>query len=283
MSAASPGPAEGPQLLASTGPLLLSPLGWVLDAIADAGFTGAEVLLAHNPETRDPDKVTGYAAEAGLTIPVVHGPYMLLTRTILGSSYETKSRRSLEVTAEMGADVMVAHAPLVWERKGRGWLASGEADAEADELGVAFAMENLYPVLGRHISTVVTPEHLSAFRNVVFDTSHFAVAGIDLFEAWDALADRVVHLHVSDNFGNGKDSHAPIGSGILPLERFLGHVGTSGYRGTITLELDVRAYLDTRESLVAFLARERAKAESLLRGEGVARDAEPISRSAPRG
>jgi sugar phosphate isomerase/epimerase len=283
MSAASPGPAEGPQLLASTGPLLLSPLGWVLDTIADAGFTGAEVLLAHNPETRDPDKVAGYAAEAGLTIPVVHGPYMVLLRTVLGSSYEAKSRRSLELAAAMGAEVMVAHAPLRWERKGRAWLASGEMDDEAGEIGVAFAMENLYPVLGRNISTVVTAQDMTAFSDVVFDTSHFAVAGIDLFAAWDALSDRVAHLHVSDNFGNGKDSHAPIGSGVLPLEAFLAHVGASGYTGRITLELDVRAYLDTRESLVAFLARERVKAECLLRGEGVDPDARPVSRSAPPG
>jgi sugar phosphate isomerase/epimerase len=264
----APESAGEPQLLASTGPLLLSPLGWVLDTIADAGFTGAEVLLAHNPETRDPEKVRAYAQEAGLTIPVVHGPYMVLLRTVLGSGYENKSRRALELAADMGAGVMVAHAPLRWERKGRGWLASGEMDDEASELGVAFAMENLYPVLGRNISTVVTTEDMAEFAHVVFDTSHFGVAGIDLFEAWDALSDRVAHLHVSDNFGNGKDSHAPIGSGVLPLEAFLAHVGASGYTGTITLELDVRAYLDTRESLVAFLARERVKAESLLQGEG---------------
>ncbi|CAN5456976.1 hypothetical protein BH23ACT7_BH23ACT7_24320 [soil metagenome] len=256
----------GPRLLAATGPLLLSPLGWVLDAIADAGFTGAEVLMAHNPETRDPDKVLGYAREAGLVVPVVHGPYMVLLRNVLGSNYIEKSRRSLEISAQVGARIMVAHAPFRWERRARGWLAA-EADDEAAEHGPAFAMENLFPVGGRSFSCVVTPAELTPFTSVVFDTSHFAVAGVDLFEAWDALSDRVVHLHVSDNFGNGKDSHAPIGSGILPLDRFLAHVGACGWSGTITLELDCRAYLDTRESLVSFLARERVKAESLLAGD----------------
>jgi sugar phosphate isomerase/epimerase len=101
---------------------------------------------------------------------------------------------------------------------------------------------------------------------VVFDTSHFGVAEIDLFEAWDAVKDQVVHLHVSDNFGNGKDSHAPIGAGVLPLVDFLAEVGASGYAGTITLELDCRAYLDSREELVGFLKREREKAEALLAG-----------------
>jgi sugar phosphate isomerase/epimerase len=136
-------------------------------------------------------------------------------------------------------------------------------------IGVAFAMENLFPVGGRSLSTVIAPGDLAPFAHVVFDTSHFAVAGIDLFEAWDALEERVVHLHVSDNFGNGRDNHAPIGSGVLPLEAFLGHVGRSGYRGTVTIEVDCRPYLDTRQSLVSFLARERAKAEALLAGDGL--------------
>jgi sugar phosphate isomerase/epimerase len=262
--------SAGPQILASTGPLLLSPLGWVMDAIADAGYTGAEVLLAHNPETRDPARVLAYASEAGLDVPVVHGPYMLLLRTLLGRTYEAKTLASLELAAAMGAGTLVAHAPFRWERTARAWLADGEVEQRSVEHGVRFAMENLYPVVGRQFSTAITPEDLAPYDHVVFDTSHFAVAGIDLFEAWEVLGERTVHLHVSDNFGNGKDSHGPIGSGVLPLERFLGHVGASGYRGTVTLELDCRPYLDTRESLVAFLARERVKAEALFAGEGAA-------------
>lgn len=260
--------AEGgkPRLLAATGPLLLSPLGWVMDVIADAGYSGVEVLLAHNPETREPGAILRYAREAGLEVPVLHGPYMLLLRNVLGADYIEKSRRSLEVAAEAGAQILVAHAPLRWERLAR-WWTSNEADAEAAEVGVAFAMENLFPVRGVSFSCVITPEQLAPFTHVVFDTSHFGVAGVDLFEAWEALGDRVVHLHVSDNLGTGTDSHAPIGAGVLPLERFLAYVGASGWSGTITLELDCRAHLDSREALVSFLARERVKAERLLAGD----------------
>lgn len=265
--APDPHARRGPRLLASTGPLLMSPLGATFDAIADAGYDGVEVLLAHNPESRDPEAVLGYAREAGLEVPVLHGPYMLLLRTVLGSAYVEKTRRSVELAAAMGATTLVAHAPFRWERGARGWVAA-EAEDEAAAAGVTFAMENLFPVAGREFSSAVTPEQLTAFRSVVFDTSHFAVAGIDLFTAWDVLSDRVVHLHVSDNFGTGRDSHAPLGAGMLPLAAFLGRVGASGWAGTITLELDCRAYLDTREGLVAFLARERVKALALLAGEG---------------
>jgi sugar phosphate isomerase/epimerase len=255
---------QQPRLLVSTGPLLLSPLGWVLDAIADAGYTGAELLIGHNPDTRDPERIATLASEAGLDIPVVHGPYMVLLRNVLGAKYLEKTRRSLEIASELGAETLVAHAPFRWERAARGWV-TGEVHDEAAEAGTTFAMENLFPVAGRSFSSVVTPQELAPFPHVVFDTSHFGVAEIDLFEAWDMLKDRVTHLHLSDNFGNGKDSHAPIGAGVLPLEDFLAEVGQD-YTGTITLELDCRGYLDSREELVAFLERERLKAEALLAG-----------------
>lgn len=263
-----------PRVLVSTAPLLFSPLRWTLDVFADAGFTGAELLFGHNPDTRNPETVAEQAEQAGLEVPVVHGPYMLLLRTVFGSGYQAKTERSLEVASEMGASIMVAHAPFRWERRARGWLRSGEADARAADLGVAFGMENLYPVAGRAFSTVITPAELAEHPNVVFDTSHFAVAGVDLFEAWTALRERVIHLHVSDNFGNGKDDHAPVGSGVLPLDSFLAHVGRSGYRGSVTLELDCRAHLDSRDSLVRFLSGERMKVEALLAGEESAEPAE---------
>ncbi len=257
---------ERPRLLVSTGPLLLSPLGWVLDAIADAGFRDAELMVAHNPQSRDPASIEALAREAGLRIPVVHGPYLLVLRNVLGARYVDKTRRSLELAGAVGAETMVAHAPFRWERKARDWLLSDVHD-EAAEAGTVFGMENLFPVGGRSFSCAVTTEDMSPFRHVVFDTSHFGVSGIDLLEAWDALADKVVHIHLSDNFGNGKDSHAPVGSGVLPLAELLRTVALTGYHGTITLELDCRAYLDSRDSLVSFLRREREKVERLLAGD----------------
>lgn len=256
-----------PWVLGTTGSLLLSPLEWVLEAFAEAGFTGVELLVAHDPATRDPQRVRAAAAQRGLAVPAVHGPYMLLLRNVLARDYVTKTRRALELSDELGAETMIAHAPLRWERRARHWLASAALPELGEQHSARFAMENLFPVAGRGLSTAILPADLAVFPHVVFDTSHFAVAGIDLFAAWDALAEQVVHLHVSDNFGNGRDSHAPIGSGVLPLEAFLAHVGRSGFAGTVTLELDCRTHLDTRETLVAFLRAQRELAEGLLAGE----------------
>lgn len=255
-----------PVLLGATGAFLFNPLGWTMNVFADAGFTAVEVLFAHSTETRDPDKIQGFARVASLSVPVVHGPYMALLRNVLSSNYAEKTRRSAELATEIGAHTLVAHAPLRWERVYTDW-ARQEATTEIAEHGVRFAMENLYPFWGLNFSSIVLPSELRGFDHVVFDTSHFAVAGVDIFEAWHTLQDRVVHLHVSNNLGTGKDSHSPLGTGVLALDRFLAHVGRSGYRGTITLELDVRPHADDRDALVKFLSGEREKAERWLSGD----------------
>lgn len=272
-SASDTRPPSGARLLGATGPFLFNPLGWTMDLFADAGYRDVEVLFSHGAETRDSDKICNFAREAGLSVPVVHGPYMLFLRNVFSANYTDKTRRALELADEVGAETMVAHAPMRWERGHVEW-ARGEAADEAADRQLHFAMENLYPVWGVDFSSVVRPEELTDFRHVVFDTSHFAVAGVDLFAAWHLLADRVVHLHVSNNLGNGKDSHAPLGSGVLPLDRFLAHVGRSGWSGTITLELNIRPYADDRDELVRFLAGERETAERWLRGEIDTPDAE---------
>ncbi len=256
----------GPRLLASTGALPLSRLDWVLDAIADAGFHGAELVITQASSTRNPAGVRDVAHRAGVEVPVVHGPYMVVSRHVLGLDYITKTCRALELTAAIGAGVMVAHAPWRVERRARHWL-KDEADFEAAEHGVVFAMENLFPVFGRHISSVVTPAELAAFRAVVFDTSHFGAAGVDLLSAWEQLRPQVAHVHLSDNHGEGRDDHAPVGAGVLPIGEFLRAVGQSGYELTITLEVNCRAHLESRQQLVGFLRGQRLKVEQLLAGE----------------
>jgi sugar phosphate isomerase/epimerase len=258
--------ARRPRVLAATGPLFMTPLQHVMDCIADAGYEGAEVMVGQHASTQDPDAIRAAAEQAGIAVPAVHGPFLLLLRNVMGSSFASKATQAMELAAAVGAEVMVAHAPFRWELRSRRFLAE-EVPGLAAETGVTFGMENLFPVGGRSFSSVITIEEMDAFDHLVMDTSHCAVAGIDLFDMWRALSHKIVHLHVADNFGNGKDSHAPIGTGVLPLAAFLAEVGASGWAGTITLELDCRAHLDTREALVQFLARERVKAEAALAGE----------------
>jgi sugar phosphate isomerase/epimerase len=266
------------RLLASTGPLFARPLDWAMGVVAEAGYDGLELMVTQDPATQEPERVAEASATEGVPVDVVHGPFLLLTRRVFGTDLVGKARRSLELAGAVGADLMIVHPPFRWQRDFHRWLLE-EGDAEASELGTRVGVENLYPVsvAGRPVRfhRYTEPDHLAPFRHVVLDTSHFGVAEVDISEAYRRLRSQAVHLHVSDNRGGGRDSHAPLGHGILPLGRFLREVGRDAQEGrrragaggvSITLELDCRRYLDDRAALVGYLRQEREKCRALLEG-----------------
>ncbi|GGI05651.1 sugar phosphate isomerase/epimerase family protein [Egicoccus halophilus] len=262
------------RVLASTGPLFARPLDWALAVIAEAGYDGVELMVTQDPATQDAERIVTAAATEGVGIPVVHGPFLLLTRRVFGTDLVAKARRTLELADDVDADLMIVHPPFRWQRPFHEWLLS-EGDAEAEEHGTRIGVENLYPVsvAGRPVRfhRYTVPEHLLPFRHVVLDTSHFGVANVDITAAYRRLRSQAVHLHVSDNRGGGRDSHAPLGHGRLPLAGFLQAVGEDhaepgGARASITLELDCRRYLDDRSALVGYLRQEREKCLALLDG-----------------
>lgn len=65
-----------------------------------------------------------------------------------------------------------------------------------------------------------------------FDTGNFVTHGDDLFEAWEALKDRVLHAHCKDR-GNGVVS---FGGGRLPCAQILRKMKTDGYEGYGAIE-----------------------------------------------
>ncbi len=268
------------RIFASTGPLFARPLDWALGVLAEAGYDGAELMVTQDPGTQQPERVQAAIDREGLSVPVVHGPFLLLTRRVFGTDFVGKARRSIELAGEIGADLMIVHPPFRWQRGFHRWLLE-DGDDEAAALGTRIGVENLYPVTvaGRSVRfhRYTDPTHLAPFRNVVLDTSHFGVAGVDILAAYEHLQDHGMHLHVSDYRGEGRDSHAPLGHGLLPLGRFLRRVGRDAAdrqahgpepngQVSITLELDCRRYLDDRAALVGYLRQERQKCQALLDG-----------------
>lgn len=262
-----------PRLLASTGPLFSSELAWALEVIAEAGYDGAELMVTGEPDTQHPELATRAVEKVGLPIDVVHGPFLLVTRRVFGTDLVTKARRSLALAGALGAGTMIVHPPFRWQAGFHRWLLE-EADPEATSLGTTVGVENLYPVsvAGQPVKfhRYVEAEDLTPFRDVVLDTSHFGVSGVDIRHAWSVLRHNASHLHVSDYRGLGRDSHAPLGFGMLPLAGFLADVAADGFTGAITLELDCRRYLDDRAALVGYLRHERDKCLALLAGEPAA-------------
>ena len=67
---------------------------------------------------------------------------------------------------------------------------------------------------------------------VTFDTGNFIIHKEDIFTAWGALKEKVVHVHCKDR---GTQSVA-VGDGYIPMKEILGKIVESGYEGCFAIE-----------------------------------------------
>jgi sugar phosphate isomerase/epimerase len=132
----------------------------------------------------------------------------------------------------------------------------------ADESGVDVAVENMFPLRlpgapSMRFHAERARDDAQGTPHLVLDTSHAAVSGVDIRQALARDRDRIRHVHLSNNAGRGWDSHLPVGrDGVLPVEGFLGDL-TDGYRGTVSLELDLRPWLEDPHALRDLLVQQR--------------------------
>jgi sugar phosphate isomerase/epimerase len=249
-----------PRILCATGPFYMLPLGQVFEAIGKAGFPGVEVMVTSERESQDPVALKALAEDFGVEVAAIHAPFLLLTRRVFSTDPLEKIKRSTELAQAAGAPIVVVHPAFHWQRSYVRWLRSELDGFQASE-GITIAMENMFPVWirGRGITAHATTgiEDMKKFGAVTLDTSHLAVSGIDIIRAYEELQDRVVHIHLSNNLGVGRDSHAPLTQGVLPIASFLERVGESGYSGSITLELDIRPWASNPLKLASVLRENR--------------------------
>jgi sugar phosphate isomerase/epimerase len=271
---------DRPQLLFSSAAFFARPLSETFGLIADCGYGGAEVMVTKDPASQDPARMRKLARDHGITIGAIHAPALLLTRRVWGTDPVGKIDTAIRVAERAEVPLVVMHPPYRWQRAYRRWL-EDELPALEDRTGVTVAMENMFPV---HVGTrpIMFHSHqdldeLDGLPHLVLDTSHAAVAKHDLVGVRQRFAERLRHVHLSDNAGKGWDSHLPPGEGVLPLDDFLDELVGSGYTGSISLEVDLRRYLTEPERLRGILVSMRERAESRLLASGPC-DAAPPSR-----
>lgn len=254
----------------STGPFWAFELERAMDAIAEAGFTEIELMVTRDTKTHEPELPLKLSQERGLRIASIHGPFLVVTKSVWGMDPIGKIERGIEMCESVGAGTLVVHPPFLWERAYAGWIGE-RAQGVFEETGVAVAVETMYPkwVAGRKLRGYrwLDPvELVEAAPHVAIDTSHLTVARKDILVSYETLAPRLVHVHLSDNAGDGKDGHLELGRGILPLGRFIAELRRRKYAGTISLELSVSRYVQRPRELVEMLARNRVYVEERLKG-----------------
>ncbi|HEX2374591.1 MAG TPA: sugar phosphate isomerase/epimerase [Actinomycetota bacterium] len=259
-----------PPVLAATGPFFMFSLEETFELIGEAGFDGAELMIMQDKVSQDPHRLGALAARYGVPVPAVHGPFLVATWLVFGTDPKGKLERCVRFAEVAKVSTVVIHPPYRWQTQYAAWLEEAIPRIREDT-GVTIAVENMFPINlnGRSLSffSGTTPGELGRWPSLVLDTSHLAVAGGDLLAAWDELADRVAHLHVSNNDGRGRDTHGLLDRGVLPIAEFLQEVGAGGFGGAVTLELDVRTWADDRRALLEVLRENLGMArDQLARG-----------------
>lgn len=259
---------SGPRLACSTASIFARPLREIFALLSGSGFSGVEVMVTKDPATQDPWLLRELAGDHGLRIEAIHAPFLLMTRSVWGSDPVGKIYRAIELAEHVEARLVVVHPPYRWQTTYRRWLDEQLPGLERST-GVRVAVENMFPirVRGRKVASFHSTrslEDLEGFPNVVLDTSHAAVANLDLFDALRRLSGRLAHVHLSNNAGKGWDSHLPLNQGILPLSGFLDALVGDGFEGTISLELDLRRFLEDDGALREALTRDRSFCEERL-------------------
>ena len=259
-----------PRLLFSTAPFFRHPLKDAFRYIREAGYEAVEVMVTSDPATQDGRTLRELAAEYELSIEALHAPFLLLTRRVWTTDPVTKIYRATQVAEQAQIPLVVVHPPYRWQVRYRRWVDQTLSEF-ATRVGVSIAVENMFPVKLRgdrglrfHVSQEF--EDLDRFPHLVLDTSHLAVSGIDILEAYERYRTKVVHFHLSDNAGKGWDSHLPVGDekGTLPLDRLLDAISRDRFAGTVSLELDLRPHLDDQERLHEVLVSNREFCETRL-------------------
>jgi len=232
-----------PRLLFSSAAFFGRPLADTFGVVADAGYSGVEVMVTRDPSSQDPAWMRRLADAHGLTIGAIHAPCLLVTRRIWSPDPIAKIERAVEVAAEAEVPVVVMHPPYRWQTPYRTWLEDVLPGIE-ERAGVTVAIENMFPVrVGTRQLTFHANQDIADLEGIphlVLDTSHAAVARHDLIAIRRRFGDRLRHVHLSDNLGRGWDNHLPPGDGVLPIDAFLADLAAGDYAGSVSLEVDLR-------------------------------------------
>jgi sugar phosphate isomerase/epimerase len=243
----------------STGSLYVYGTARVFELAAQAGYDGIEVLVDQRPATRDPAYLRRLSAEHGMPIVALHNPF---ARDVPGWPDDQLGRleRTLALAQELGVETVVTHLPyrlaglvvswygalsgrfllpLPWYQRDSYYraLATDRLVEMGASSGVRIAVENMPQRrifgLSMPLYWFNDPQQMARFPHVTLDTTHVGTWGWDLLGVYEALSQRLVHVHLSNY--NGKEHRAPT-DGHLPLAALLQRLAEDGYTGAISVE-----------------------------------------------
>lgn len=190
-------------------------------------------------------QIKAWLSDFGLELLDLHSPLGKEKRWVSEREYERLSgvdlvKNRIEMTAELGGDVIVMHYGGTPENEAerpahfaRLYKSLGEVEDFAKSHGIKIALEN-----GRvSIIAGILKDFSPDFLGICYDSGHSNMKGE--IEELVAVKDRLIAMHLHDNDGVD-DQHKPLFSGTINWPRLAEIIAQSSYRKCINMELGIR-------------------------------------------
>jgi sugar phosphate isomerase/epimerase len=246
-----------------------------IDSIASLGFDYIEIAMdqpeAHYSSLAENQSAVRRALESHGIGVVCHLPTFVSTADLTDSirrASVTEMKRSLSVAADLGAEKVVLHpsmisgmGPHVPERsRDYAFDFLSEMLGQGEKRGLTICLENMMPRNGFGVEPAELELIFRTFPELKFtlDSGHANLddrEGNRLITLVECFADRLEHVHLSDNRGI-YDEHLPLGRGSINIHGLVEMLKSIAYDKTITLEVFVDNSLllvESREMVKAML------------------------------
>jgi sugar phosphate isomerase/epimerase len=247
-------------VLLSTSSVFPEPTSAAFEMAATLGYDGLEVMVWTDPVSQDAGALKGLTEHYGVPVRSVHAPCLLVTQRVWSADPWERLRRSATLAESLGATVVVVHPPFAWQRDYSRGFSAGLKRLHAKHPTVHFAVENMYPVrmAGREFVPYAPGWDPTAagFDAYTLDFSHCAASRGDSMEMADAMGKGLVHVHLGDGTGEGRDEHLVPGRGTQPCAQVLKSLAGREFTGSVAVEVATRRAASRAE-------REEDLAESL--------------------
>lgn len=219
---------------------------------AKLGYDGVEVMVWTDPISQDPYALLRLSEHYQVPILAIHAPCLIITQRVWTTDPWTKLQKAQFAAELLGAQTVVVHPPFRWQREYSRGFQQG-LQRMADETDIRFAVENMFPlrVRGREVSAYQPTWDVAfegePYRDYTLDLSHSAVSQSDALDMFEAMGDRLSHVHMADGSGLTKDEHLVPGRGTQPCADVLERLAVGGFTGHVVVEVNTRRALDRAE------------------------------------
>ena len=248
-----------------------------IDTFAALGFDYLELTMDppmahHSTLAANRERIVSVLADAGMGL-ICHLPTFVTTADLTASLREASVMEmlaSLKVAAELGVKKVVLHPSMAGGMGGfvldtvkhHAFDFFGKMADLAGRLGVTICLENMFPRNRLGVEANDLAEIFDAFPDfrMTLDTGHANIddpRGRRLKTLVERFADRIAHLHVSDNQGR-LDDHLAVGLGTVRFADLMQRLQAAGYDETVTLEVfdeNRKMLVDSRERIKSLISR----------------------------